>query len=149
LIDASDEPRTVHDLLAMSDAELTQVDVARMNLLCAVGLPGAEGLNIDACLARLDEWAARVRSETERHLYRATDPRYAEHSAHSQARLRAEILVQVLQEDCGVRYNPDRMHAPDFRDFGDLFLHGVLPGGRGGTCASMPVLYVAVGRRLG
>jgi hypothetical protein len=29
-----------------------------------------------------------------------------------------------------------------------LFLHG-LTQGRGGTCLSMPVAYVAVGRRLG
>ncbi len=37
---------------------------------------------------------------------------------------------------------------PDFRDSRDLFIHGIIDG-PGGTCASMPVLYVAVGRRLG
>ena len=34
------------------------------------------------------------------------------------------------------------------QDVQDLFLHGLV-NGTGGTCVSMPVLYVAVGRRLG
>src|SRR5262249_32550659 len=40
------------------------------------------------------------------------------------------------------------MLDPDFRDSRDLFIHGMIDG-PGGTCSSMPVLYVAVGRRLG
>jgi len=55
-----------------------------------------ENLDIPAVLARLDEWAAKVKAETQRHLYRVTDPRYADHYAHSEARLRAEFLVQSL-----------------------------------------------------
>jgi hypothetical protein len=133
----------------MSPDELANVDVALMNLLCARGLPGAENLDIPTILKQLDEWAAKVKFETERHLYRVTDPRHAEHYAHSEARLRAEFIVQCLQEDCGVRYNPDRIYEPDFGDARDIFVHGMLPGGNGGTCASMPVLYVAIGRRLG
>ena len=57
--------------------------------------------------------------------------------------------MQTLQEDCGVRYNPDSIYNPDFSDSRDSFLHGLMDPKRGGTCASMPVLYVAVGRRLG
>jgi hypothetical protein len=58
------------------------------------------------------------------------------------------MMITVLQQDFGVRYNPARIFDPDFRDSRDLFIHGILFGD-GGTCASMPVLYVAVGRRLG
>ena len=58
------------------------------------------------------------------------------------------MVVTVLQQDFGVRYAPQRIYDPDFRDSRDLFIHGTLFGS-GGTCASMPVLYVAVGRRLG
>jgi Transglutaminase-like superfamily len=58
------------------------------------------------------------------------------------------MMVTVLQQDFGIRYNPERIRNPDFRDAGDLFIHGLL-GENGGTCASMPVLYAAVGRRLG
>ncbi|MBU0637799.1 MAG: hypothetical protein KKB50_02965 [Planctomycetes bacterium] len=142
-------PTSYYDLLAMSPDELAKVDIALMNLLCAKGLPGADNLDIPAVLKQIDEWAAKVKFETERHLYRVKDPRYAEHYANSEARLRAEFIVQVLQEDCGVRYNPERVYAPDFRDSRDMFIHGMLPGASGGTCASMPVMYVAIGRRLG
>lgn len=142
-------PASHYDLLAMTPEQLAKVDVALMNLLCAKGLPGAENLDIPAVLAKLDEWAAKVKFETERHLYRVTDPKYAEHYNHSEARLRAEFIVQCLQEDCGVRYNPDRIYDPNFRDSRHIFLHGMLPGAEGGTCASMPVMYVAIGRRLG
>ena len=63
--------------------------------------------------------------------------------------LRAEFIIQTLQEDCGVRYNPERIYSPNFADSRDSFIHGMLDPTCGGTCASMPVLYVAVGRRLG
>lgn len=89
-------PSSYYDLLAMPPAELEKVDLAVVNLLCAKGLPGTENLDIPAILARLDEWAAKVKAETQRHLYRVTDPRYADHYAHSEARLRAEFLVQSL-----------------------------------------------------
>jgi len=138
-----------YDLLSMSPNQFAGVDLALMNLRCATGLPGAEGLDIPTILQTLDDWAAKVRSETDRHLYRVTDPRYAEHYDYSEARLRAEFLVQVLQEDCGVRYNEERIHNVDFTNPADLFIHGMINNTNGGTCASMPVLYTAIGRRLG
>src|SRR5690606_17194252 len=106
--------------------------------------PGAENLNIPAVLAKLDEWAAKVKFETERHLYRVTDPRYAEHYKHSEARLRAEFIVQCLQEDCGVHFNMDRVRDVDFSRPQDLFIHGMVNSDNGGTCSSMPVLYAAI-----
>lgn len=142
-------PTSYFDLLAMSPGELADVDIGVMNLLCAKGLPGAENLDVPGAVKKLDEWAAKVKAETERHLYRVKDPRYAEHYANSEARLRAEFIVQVLQEDCAVKYNPDRIYEPDFRDSRDMLIHGMLPGANGGTCASMPIMYVAIGRRLG
>jgi tetratricopeptide (TPR) repeat protein len=133
----------------MSPGQLAHVDIAEMNLLCATGLPGAASLDIDRCLAKLDEWAQKVDYETKRHLYRAHDPRYAEHYKYSENWLRAEFLAQVLHEDCGVHYNVQRVRNIDFRRSQDLFIHGMIDDANGGTCASMPVLYVAVGRRLG
>ena len=138
-----------HELMAMTPEQLREVDIAEVNLLCAVGLPGAEKIDIDRCLARLDEWAAKVKSETDRHLYRVTDPRYADHYRRSESYFLAEMLLQVLQEDCGVKYNPERLYDVDFTNSKDLFIHGMIDDPNGGTCASMPVLYVAVGRRLG
>jgi len=142
-------PTSYFDLLAMSPDELAKVDIALMNLVCAKDLPGAENMDVPAILKQLDEWAAKVKSETERHLYRVKDPRYAEHYAQSEARLRAEFIVQTLQEDCGVHYNPARIATPDWRDSRDLFLHGLVGSSNGGSCSSMPLIYTAIARRLG
>jgi len=46
-------------------------------------------------------------------------------------------------------YNKQRVRDVDFKNSRDLFLHGMVGSDNGGTCVSMPVLYVAVGRRLG
>jgi hypothetical protein len=140
---------SLDELLKMSPEQLAAVDIAELNLHCAEGLPGAERLDIAKCLARLDEWAARVRGETERHLYRAHDPRWSEHFKHSENWLRCEFLAQVLQQDCGVHYNMKRIRDMDFRNSKDLLIHGMIYDPNGGTCVSMPVMHVAVGRRLG
>jgi hypothetical protein len=133
----------------MPPEELAKVDLAEMNLICAEGLAGSQDMDRKSLLAKLDEWSAKVKKETERHLYRVKDPKYAEHYHNSENYLRAEFLIQTLQEDCGVRYNPERIDTPNFGDSKDMFIHGMFDPKYGGTCASMPVLYTAVGRRLG
>ncbi|QOJ14039.1 MAG: hypothetical protein HRU75_05045 [Planctomycetia bacterium] len=142
-------PSSHYDLLKMTPNELAQTDFALMNLLCAKDLPGAEGMDIPAMLKKRDDWAAKVHFETERHLYRVNDPQHAEHYKHSEARLRAEFIVQVLQEDCGVHYNLEQVRNVDFGKSQDSFIHGMVGSDNGGTCASLPVLYTAIGRRLG
>ena len=149
--------KTLEDLLKIPADKLGDVDIAEMNLLCAAGLPGAEKLDVDHALATLDLWAELVKSVTERHLYRVTAPGYAEHYRHSEAYLRAEMLVQALCEDLGVKYDPSAKAGTfSFKDSRVAFIHGMIPAvGQsladtpGGTCASMPVMYVAIGRRLG
>ncbi len=138
---------TLGALLETPPEELGDVDVAEMNLLCASGLPGAEKLDIDASLKTLDEWAGRVRVDTERHLYRFQE-NPAEYK-RSEAYFRMLVLVTVLQQDCDVRYNEGRVRDVEFTNSKDLFLHGMVRDDNGGTCVSMPVAYVAVGRRLG
>ena len=123
------------------------MDIVTANLHCAEVLPGAEAFDSMMAKATLEKWSDRVRNETSRHLYR-----FRQNPAEfndSEAYFRMLTLVTVLQEDCGVRYNPERMQSPNFADSRDLFLHGLLTGKHQGTCVSMPVLYVAVGRRLG
>ena len=121
-------------------------DIAEWNLVCASELPGSQSLILDAALKRLDDMANHVSSEIRRNYYRfLLNPAEGE---FSRAKYLVLMMVTVLQQDFGVQYNPDCIRNPDFRDAGDLFIHGML-GGKGGTCASMPVLYVAIGRRLG
>jgi Transglutaminase-like superfamily len=142
-------PKTLAELLALPPEQLERVDIGLMNLLCATGLPGSETLDIPAALATLDGWALKVKYQTDRHMYRLTDARYADHYRRSETYFRASWLLQTLQEECGVRYNHDRIYSPDFSDSRDQFIHGLMDPKQGGTCASMPVLYTVVGRRLG
>jgi len=146
---------SVTDLLELPKAELEHTDVALLNLLCAQQLPGASEFNISNCLATLDQLAKQVQSETERHLYRfRANPAEFE---NSEGYFRMLMMSVVFYEDFGIRYNPQRMSSPDkinlndrfFADSQDIFLHGLLGSRRLGTCSSMPVLYAAVGRRLG
>jgi hypothetical protein len=144
------------DAAESADSYLAPFDIAELNSACAQGLPGAESIDVPRVLQWLDEAAERVNSETRRHWHRfnASPGTYR----NSPGYFCCYYLLQVLQEDFGVRYNPERVrdptfqdpscHAPDFRDSRDLFIHGIIDG-QGGTCASMPVLYVAVGRRSG
>lgn len=150
---ASDE-WTLDALLATNPQQLGDVDIALMNLLCAGGLRGSESLDVRKSLVKLDEMAARVKQETERHMYRFKEkPGDYE---NSEPYFRMMMIAVVLQEDFGARYNPDRITTPGnfepndkfFADSKDVFLHGLTGPPMMGTCSSMPVLYTAVARRL-
>lgn len=151
----STSPRTLGELLAIPTPDLANYDVASLNLLCAEGLPGAEFLNLELELGTLDQWAVRVKSETQRNLYRFH--RSPSEFENSEAYFRMLMMAAVLYEDCGIRYNPARVAIPSFEnlhdrffaDSQDVFLHGLTGRRRMGTCSSMPVLYLAIGRRLG
>ena len=149
-------PKKLDDLRTLDPAKLGDLDIARVNLLCATNLPGSEKIDIEYALATLDQWAKIVAFETNRHLYRVHDPRYADHFRHSEAYLRAEFLMQTLCEKLGVKYDMSARGNFSFHDSRVAFIHGMIPmpgqtlqDTPGGTCASMPVLAAAVGRRLG
>lgn len=114
------------------------------NWAAAMGTSAADQHSLSEVDSQITFWAERVRSETSRelHKFRRSPGDYN----NSEAYFRVLMMVTVLQQDCGVRY---RAGETDPRDSRDLFLHGVLDPAHGGTCASMPVLYVAVGRKLG
>jgi hypothetical protein len=147
--------RSLHSLLAVEPSQLRHTEIATLNLLSAEGLPGTEGLNQEECLANLQAWAIRVRSETQRHLYRFQ--RNPGEFNNSEGFFRMLIMAVVLAEDFQIRYNPARISQPGersitdgfFADSREVFVHGLLGPRRMGTCSSMPVLYVALGRRLG
>jgi len=152
---ASGEVYSLTKVAGLPSAELDRTDVALLNLLCAQQLPSAGELNVSNSLATLDQWAKRVQTETERHLYRfRANPVEFE---NSEGYYRMLMMAVVFYEDFGIRYNPERMSSPStinpddrfFSDSRDIFLHGLVGSRRMGTCSSMPVLYAAVGRRLG
>jgi hypothetical protein len=134
---------------------LQGVDIARMNLLCAEGLSGSEHLDLEVPLAKLDEMAFRVRRETERHYYRFR--RNPIEFENSEGYFRMIMLAVVLAEDFQIQYAPNKIGTASgarfgdgfFADSRDVFLHGLTGAKPRGTCSSLPVLYIAVGRRLG
>jgi len=149
------QPKMLNELLTLSPAQLERCDIARLNLLCAEGLPGAEDLMTDESLATLDDWAEHIRSETERNFHHfQEDPAFY---YNSEAFYKMLTMAVVLYEDYGIRYDPKWIAMPAetqandhfFADSRDIFTHGLLGPQRMGTCSSMPVLYIALGRRLG
>jgi hypothetical protein len=124
--------------------------------MCAGGLPGAEDLDIAKQNDWLDQAAAQVDLQARNHLREFKDSPNT--YSNSLGYFCCNFLLRTLQELFGVKYNQARISDPsfqdskcinpDFSDSRDLFIHGIIDG-PGGTCASMPVLYVAVGRRLG
>ncbi len=127
-----------------------------MNLECAKGLNGTEDLNIPETLEMLDQWAAQIKKRTDQLMGRFyVNP---ENYNHSEAYFRMLAFVSILQSDYSVRYKEDSLFRLDnpslpdelfFKDAKDIFIHGIMEKARQGTCASLPVLYVSLGRRMG
>jgi hypothetical protein len=138
---------TLERLRNPTDAECAGLDLAAVDLACAVGLPGSEQLDIPACLAWVDHAAAWVRHQTVATFEQFQ--RSPETYENSEGILRIVAMMNVLWRGLGVHYNQERIDDPDeFTNSRDDFLHGIVAG-RGGTCASLPVLLAAMGRRLG
>jgi tetratricopeptide (TPR) repeat protein len=150
-------PLSLAELLCKSgDNDLSRDDIALNNLTCAIGLPGAEDLSVPKYLRRLDALVNFVRRETERDLdqFRRTPGRFSEFDGRTEALFRAASLVTLLRNECGLQYNPVLTRRDDlcilgYADCGDLLINGLLSDRRTGTCNSIPVLIVAIGRRLG
>jgi len=148
----------VSDLVSLVElhrSDLEKLEVARVNLHCAQGLPGAEHLDLTNSLTTIDRMATHVRSETERHLYHFRNK--PSDFENSEGFFRMIMLMVVLTEDFQVHYASNKIAsvvsagANDgfFTDSRDVFLHGLTGKEPRGTCSSLPVLQVAVGRRLG
>jgi hypothetical protein len=137
---------TLGEILSLPLNEIPRFSIGFLNLLSATMLPDTLNLDIIACLKQLDLWTQHVKSETERnfHRFRKAPGDYG----HSEGRYRAGMMITVLQQDCGVRYDPNCIKTKLFLDSREGFIHGLLTG-KGGTCANMPILYAAIGRNLG
>lgn len=131
---------------SLSDEELGSRDIAEVNLASGFGLPPTGELDVKALCRQVDDWAAIA----EHGIVKARRKR----SCHdfpelSDAKYKILIMVTVLQRNLGVGYNRAFSDGEyDATDCRNLFIHGLLAG-FGGTCVTMPVLYIAIGRRLG
>ncbi|MCL2649213.1 MAG: hypothetical protein FWD61_19810 [Phycisphaerales bacterium] len=159
--------RAFDRLLEMDDEELGQLDVGLVNLLCAVDLPSTDPLDIPQCLAQLDEWAEYARQETikgfPRYLANPNPDKGSENVYRLWAlmhaiRIKSGIEAKFMGEtDCEVvNYEMiDTSMKPTGGPYKNRvnsqvsFIHGLLSPRCLGCCASNPVLFAAIGRRLG
>ena len=121
-------------------------DLALLNLVCAHGLPGARVMDIEVCLRTINSWTHKVRyytNELLRQYHREPSDYYS-----SEPYFRMLCLVTCLQRNCGVHYNLAKISPDAVFEAADSFIFGIVQG-NGGTCATMPVVYTAIGRRLG
>jgi hypothetical protein len=150
------QPTTFAELVAIKTENLGSVDVGRMNLLCAEGLPGAENLRVEDYVATLDQWAESLRQQIDRNFHHYQEnPTYFYNSTNF---FKMVMMASILSSQFQIHYNPKLIESPTetkltddefFADSRDALIHGLLGPERMGTCSSMPVLYVALGRRLG
>ena len=129
-----------------SDQQLAARDVAEIHFACAAGLPGAERIDPPAYLRKLDSWTWQVRKTSNR-LWPVFEQQPGKFG-HSQAFFRSLVMTTVIQRDIGLR-TTGRANRDDYKllDSRDAFLHGLIEV-QTGSCASLPVLYAAIGRRL-
>src|SRR5258708_11315039 len=88
------QPKTLAELLVLMPEQLEKVDISRIDLLCAEGLPGAEDLDIEKCIETLDEWARYVKAETERNYHRFVE--HPEKFKDSSGRYRMAVMAAGL-----------------------------------------------------
>ena len=142
--------------MALPETELVRLGIVLMDLLCAQGLPGAEALDVHGTVAALDWWAEVVLAAERK--YRCQYDRDPDRYDKSLGQFLGVLnLALTLKQDLGCGYNKDLValgamadvrSTRFFRDSGDLFLHGFIEKGKG-SCASLPVLMVAVGGGAG
>jgi hypothetical protein len=145
-------------LVALSDGELEKVDIVEMNVAVAREIPGLEKLEYGRYGRIVDGWAEKFRRwlPTVEHAFLAAPAKYKNDINF----FRLGMLGQFLDTQVGIAYVEEQKrtqaearkagrHADVFyTDPGHLLLHGLIDTRRG-TCATMPALHVAIGRRLG
>lgn len=146
--------KTIQELLGVPKLP-ADADIALLNLMVTPGLIAEEKDEVIAyCLKTLDEWSKTVAEQTSRnlHRYRANPKEYK-----SEAEWRLAMMCTILGQDYKLRYDPrltssviqNASNQEFFANPNSVFLTGCLSDSRIGTCASLPVLYVAIGRRIG
>jgi tetratricopeptide (TPR) repeat protein len=141
-------------MLQMAPAELSRLDIGLRNLICATDLPGAEDMDIPECMRRLGALTEHVRRKTERDLirFRENPAQFHFPGPCTENFFRIITLVCALKDDGGLHYSTERTDSKGENvpfDSKGMLINGLLSDQRTGTCNSIPVVIVAVGRRLG
>ena len=135
---------TLAHLFLLTPEQLEEVDPLLMNLAVLKGIPKYENVDADKYVEIVDEWARQIEAGLEREEERTdldNDPLYA----HDPDLWRAGgMILAVAGPSIGVSYTARSLDAGDATQG---FLPGLIDTKRG-TCANMPVLYLALAHRL-
>lgn len=143
---------TERELLGMTDEELAQIDCILMNLIIAKGLPVLSHIEIGDYLQVVDDWGsdlARRLPLMERE-FQDTPERWNNDPIF----FRLGIVAWYADVVLGTGYREDHRERQAqtgrilYTEPDDVFITGVL-NTRRGTCFSLALLYVALGRRIG
>jgi hypothetical protein len=146
---------TLRDVLTADPDEFVMkyTDIAAVNLACAEGISSSQPIDIPKYLAVLDAMAAAVpvRIEKTLRLFKLKPAEFG----HSMNVFRIMTMEHVMRIGFGVKYDgkvkemtaKEKSWVSD--DSSEIFIHGILSEKRTGTCSSLPVCAIAVGRRCG
>jgi len=137
---------SLSEILSEPAGKLAGRDIAELNLLAATGLQGVEGPEVSVGMKMLDEWAGIVRRESQRRLKASASQ--SQPSEATGSRLAATVLAEALRDQVGLNLLGKGSRDVDFRLPANVFIYGCL-NGKKASSLSGPVVYVAVGRRLG
>lgn len=140
--------RTVLQLLALPDDELEKIDVLELNLAVSRKVKGQENTDYSHYCNTVDKWTSQFSLKL----------REAEQLFNNSPHIwkndidffRMGMLSSFLEHEIKIAYNEKQKYikAIRYKNLGDLFLYGLIDT-KMGTCATMPTLHVAIGRRLG
>lgn len=135
--------RFLYEILDLSNSQFEKLDIVELNLAIAHELPECRGLEVARYRKTVDDWAAWIKHEIDRHMYRF------EHNPgeykNSRAYFCALMMCTVIGQDLKIGYDREVF---SFAKPQDQFIYGVIDNRRG-TCISLPLLYIAIGQRLG
>lgn len=139
---------TLWQMLDLSDDELEHVDLVAMNLAVARAIPALVELDTGRYVAVVNDWTMQFSQ-----LLQGAEQRF--HKSPQQWKndiqfFRIGMLAGYMGKYLGLGYIPGQRHvdAVWYTNPSDLFLNGLIDT-KHGTCANLPVLHVAMARRLG
>jgi len=137
-------PETLEELRVMSDAELERLDVIRMNLIVAKEVD--PDIDIRFFEKYFDALAAYAKYQID-----TLEPAFdADTSPYKSSKeiWKCAVLWEIVTEDFGIGYLQEGISGLDHTQPWQKFVHGVVTR-KQGTCCNLPVIYLALGQRLG
>lgn len=137
-------------LSLLTNEQLIHRDLAELNLLCARHLPGTENLDIQKPLRTLEHWTDIVRLGTNYALQNRDS--FPTLDDLSESEYRIHTMFSVLYRHLGLTLNTEVLdpdYTYDGTDSRNNFIHAVLQEAYPATCCTAPVIFAAIGRRLG